>query len=130
MVALSALSHTDATLCAIACHEANRAYCLSIGDDSQKPWEQAPGWQQQSAVTGVHFVYNNPDAPASANHDSWMAEKVADGWVYGEVKDPIAKTHHCIVPFEQLPPQQQFKDVLFRAICQSFFIGRAAGASA
>jgi hypothetical protein len=47
-----------------------------------------------------------------------MAEKVAAGWVYGEVKDPDAKppTHPCIVPFEELPPEQQFKDVLFKTI--------------
>lgn len=54
-----------------------------------------------------------------ASHDNWMAEKVADGWVYGEVKDPAAKTHPCIVPFDQLPPEQQFKDRLFATIVRT-----------
>ena len=34
-----------AEACARASHEANRAYCLAIGDASLAPWEQAPDWQ-------------------------------------------------------------------------------------
>jgi hypothetical protein len=39
-----------------------------------------------------------------------MADKIADGWVYGE--DEMLKTHHCIVAFEKLQFQQK-KDALF-----------------
>lgn len=99
---------------AMACHEGNRTYCQSIGDDSQPAWEDAPEWQKQSAMAGVQFVIDNPDAPLSAQHDSWMAQKLADGWVYGEVKDEEAKTHPCMVPYDQLPPEQKAKDQLFR----------------
>lgn len=98
------------------CHEVNRAYCAALGDDSQPPWDEAPAWQRSSAIIGVHFHMVNPDAGASASHESWMAEKVADGWVYGEKKDPKAKTHPCMVPFDQLPTEQQAKDYLFRAV--------------
>jgi hypothetical protein len=35
-----------------------------------------------------------------AQHNAWMADKIADGWVYGEEKDEMLKTHHCIVAFE------------------------------
>jgi len=103
---------------AMLCHAANAAYCASIGDNSQVPWDQAPEWQKDSAVKGVEFCLANPDAPASANHESWMKEKVDAGWVYGETKDPDAKppTHPCIVPFDELPAEQQFKDVLFKTI--------------
>lgn len=98
------------------CHEANRAWCAYLGDDSQLPWDEAPQWQRDSAVNGVRFVVANPEAGPSASHDSWLSEKVADGWVYGEVKDPEAKTHPCIVAFDELSPEQQFKDILFRTI--------------
>ena len=103
---------------AMLCHAANAAYCASIGDHSQVGWEDAPDWQRQSAINGVEFCLANPEAPASANHESWMAEKVAAGWVYGETKDPEASppTHPCIVPFDQLPAEQQFKDILFKTI--------------
>lgn len=96
-------------------HTINAAYCLSQGDDSQKPWDEAPEWQKESAVKGVEFVLANPDAPESATHDSWLAQKTADGWVYGEEKDEEAKTHQCIVPFEELPAEQKAKDYIFRA---------------
>ncbi len=98
------------------CHEANRALCMTHGDMSQVGWDDAPQWQRDSAMNGVAFVLSDPDAPASANHVSWMAEKVADGWIYGPVKDPERKTHPCIVPFDALPPEQQAKDKIFKAI--------------
>jgi len=51
-----------------------------------------------------------------AQHNSWMKEKIDTGWVYGKTKDAEAKTHPCIVPFEELPEFQQKKDGLFCAI--------------
>jgi hypothetical protein len=101
---------------AAVCHEANRALCRSLGDHSQPTWPEAPDWQTQSAITGVEFNLVNPDAPASASHDSWLAEKERDGWKFGEVKDPEKKEHPCYVPYEQLPKEQQAKDHLFKAI--------------
>ena len=98
------------------CHEANRAWCEFNGDFSQTSWDEAPDWQRTSAINGVAFHRNNPDAGDSASHDNWMREKVADGWVCGPVKDADAKTHPCIVPFGELSPAQQFKDKLFRTI--------------
>lgn len=108
----------DSMIAKIA-HEVNRVWCAYNGDTSQPPWEDAPDWQTDSAMNGVRFHRRNPGAPDSASHDNWMAEKIADGWVYGEVKDPAAKTHPCIVPFDQLPPEQQFKDRLFATIVRT-----------
>jgi RyR domain-containing protein len=98
------------------CHESNRAYCLALGDASQKPWDDAPEWQRASAIKGVEFHLANPEAGDSASHDSWLAEKKANGWAYGPVKDEEAKTHPCYVPFDELPVEQQRKDTLFRSI--------------
>ena len=101
---------------AMICHQANKAWCESLGDMSQKNWDEAPEWQKDSAIKGVLFHFNNPEAGDSASHDNWMKDKLADGWVYGETKDVEKKTHHCLVPFDQLPLEQQRKDKLFRAI--------------
>jgi len=97
------------------CHEINRAYCVALGDYSQKPWDNAPDWQRESAVKGVRFHIGNPDAGPEASHNSWMSEKVAGAWVYGDAKDEAARTHPCLVPFTDLPVEQQAKDHLFRA---------------
>ena len=97
-------------------HEVNRAYCQALGDSSQPAWEDAPQWQKESAILGVKLHTENPDASPAASHESWLAQKVADGWVYGSVKDPETKQHPCIVPFDQLPVAQQAKDYLFRGV--------------
>lgn len=101
---------------AIVCHEANRAYCKTLGDHSQPEWKNAPEWQKSSAMKGVIFHAENPNAGPEASHESWMSQKEREGWIYGEVKDPDKKEHPCMVPFEKLPPEQQAKDFIFRNI--------------
>jgi len=100
------------------CHQVNKAYCESLGDKSQVDWADAPQWQRDSAVLGVKLHTNDHDAGPQASHESWMKEKVDAGWVYGEKKDPDATppTHHCIMPFDELPKEQQAKDYIFRAV--------------
>jgi hypothetical protein len=102
-----------------AAHEANRAYCLAIGDDSQQPWEQAPDWQRTSARNGVVGVLhgNNPEQ----SHESWLAEKRDTGWKYGPVKDAEQKTHPCFVPYAELPPEQKAKDAIFVAVATAVY---------
>lgn len=101
------------------CHEINKSYCSVLGDDSQVSWEDAPEWQKISAINGVNFHLENTEAKADSSHNNWMKEKVESGWVYGEVKDAEAKTHPCIVPFNQLPKEQQAKDYLFKQVVHS-----------
>ena len=97
-------------------HSINKAICEAAGDHTQPDWAEAPDWQKQSAVNGVSFHMANPDASASASHENWMAEKIADGWIHGPVKDPDLKRHPCIVPYDELPFEQRVKDHAFRAI--------------
>lgn len=105
---------------AIVCHEANRAYCAALGDDSQQPWDRAPEWQHRSAIDGVEFIIKNPTASASASHDNWLKEKTNAGWKYGPVKDADLKEHPCFVPYGDLPIEQRLKDHLFGAIVRTF----------
>lgn len=97
------------------CHEVNRAYCAALGDHSQPAWADAPEWQRASARMGVDLHTMGNFGPESS-HISWMRQKEAEGWVYGPVKDPQAKEHPCMVPFDLLPVAQQAKDFIFRAV--------------
>lgn len=107
------------------CHEANRAYCKTIGDNSQPSWDDAPDWQKQSAIKGVEFhleeLASGGTPKPEASHENWLKEKVANGWVYGETKDADAKTHPCCVPYSELPRDQQRKDYIFIAVVKAFF---------
>lgn len=101
------------------CHEVNRAYCASLGDHSQPSWEDAPYWQRASAINGVCYTIEHPDAKPSDSHDSWLAEKRAAGWKYGPVKNSETKEHPCFVPYEELPQEQKVKDHLFQAVVRA-----------
>lgn len=95
-------------------HEINRAYCHGIGDDSQPAWADAPQWQKDSAFAGVTGILDGSIKTPADSHESWFAQKVADGWKYGPVKDPEKKEHPCMVPYLDLPQAQRVKDDLFR----------------
>ncbi len=109
----------NSELMAQVAHETNRAYCRTIGDNSQPTWEDAPGWQKDSAVNGVEFHLDNPEAGCSASHESWLKEKESDGWKYGEVKDAEKKEHPCFVPYNELPDEQKVKDALFVGVVRA-----------
>ena len=106
---------TDEQIARVA-HEVNRAYCQALGDNSQPTWEDAPQWQKDSAMLGVKLHTENQNAGAQASHESWMAQKLSEGWEYGPEKRPDLKQHHCIVPFDALPREQQAKDYIFRGV--------------
>lgn len=103
--------------CARAAHEANRAYCIAIGDNSQPSWDDAPGWQRSSAINGVAGALAG--ATPEQSHESWLAEKRATGWKYGPIKNPDTKEHPCFVPYADLPPSQRAKDDLFLAVVRA-----------
>jgi hypothetical protein len=98
------------------CHEANRAWCISNGDNSQAGWEDAPDWQRQSSIESIIFRIENPNAKLSSQHDQWMKDKIEAGWVWGPVKNEATKEHPCIVPYEELSEFDKRKDALFAAI--------------
>lgn len=101
---------------AMVCHEANRAYCKALGDDSQPAWFDAPDWQKESAIKGVLFKEAMPESGPEDSHNSWLLEKQNQGWVYGEEKNADKKTHPCMVSYDELPLDQRAKDHIFQAI--------------
>lgn len=114
----SPIKGTTIEACARAAHEANRAYCILLGDDSQVPWEEADDGIRASALNGVLGVLVEGNGPRES-HATWLESKRLDGWVHGAVKDAAAKTHPCMVPYEDLPQAQRAKDVLFVTVVRA-----------
>lgn len=116
------------------CHEANRAYCRTLGDHSQPSWEDAPAWQKTSAINGVTFHLDELRAgrkpQPDASHNNWLKEKTEQGWKYGETKNPEKKEHPCFLPYDKLPAEQKMKDFIFIAIVKAFWQGQPRAAAA
>lgn len=100
--------------CARVAHEANRTYCMALGDQSQKSWEESPLWQRESCRNGVEGALAGKTPRAM--HEMWVADKRTAGWTHGPVKDPEKKQHPCMVSYDELPAEQRVKDVLFLAV--------------
>ncbi len=98
-------------------HEANRALTQILKDVPLQPsWDEAPEEMIRSSVQGVVWRLDHPTAPASQQHDEWMKNKIADGWVLGEKRDAEKKTHPALIPYEHLDPGVQLKDKVFTAV--------------
>lgn len=106
-------------LTARVCHEANREIQLATGDPAPSlPWDFAPNQQKASAIEGVIHAMNG-QTPEQL-HESWCDFKEKHGWVWGIHKDEKVKTHPCLVPYAELPPEQRLKDNIFQSIVRAF----------
>lgn len=98
-------------------HEANRGYqavAPSLGIPVAPPWDLLGGEMRTSIIEGVKGIQDGKTPEES--HQAWCDFKEAHGWVYGTQKDEAAKTHPCLVPYDDLDPKDKVKDYLFSAI--------------
>ena len=109
------------------CHEANRAICQSMGDYSQPTWKEAPEWQVESTLSGIQNILDGKIASPQDAHNSWANHKLEQGWTYGPVKDPVAKTHPLLIPYKDLSPMDKVKDAVFFAIVKADMDSDAVG---
>ena len=120
-----ASSPVDILQIARVCHEANRAYCETLGDFSQPLWNDAPEWQHQSAINGVlshgDKLEQAQEPSPQRVHEAWLKDKHESGWKYGAEKDHARKEQPAIVPYEQLPESEKLKDYIFSGIVKAFF---------
>lgn len=101
-------------------HAANRELQIVQGDPyPSPPWDDAPDYQARQNVASVVAAMADPGRTAEQNHQGWVDRMTADGWRYGPVKDPGAKTHPDLLPFAELPAHEQQKDRLFLAIVRA-----------
>ena len=95
-------------------HEANSAYCVAIGDPALPSWNDLDETYRNSTRFGIKKVLSG--STPEEQHESWMKERVSQGWVCGTKLDRANKIHPNLVPYDQLPLDQRKKDKLFIAI--------------
>ncbi|MBI1339607.1 hypothetical protein GC169_05260 [bacterium] len=111
-------------------HEAVRAWQMANGQEAAPPWSRAPAWMKTASREAVVWRLAHRKAPASAQHDQWADEKLANGWRYGKVKDGKKKTHPLLIPYEDLPEVERQKDTLVAAVVLSLAPDAASPAKA
>ena len=47
---------------------------------------------------------------AKNTHEVWSAGRIRDGWTYGEERNDAAKTHPCLIHYEDLPESEKEYD--------------------
>jgi len=100
------------------CHEILRAYSECIGETLLPAWIDAPKWQRESAIVGVRMLQRYHETTPEEAHESWMKQKLATGWTYGETKSELHKTHPSLVPYYALSTAERAKDFIFLAVAK------------
>lgn len=113
---------TDFAQIAKVAHDANRSFCMTLGDPVPPCWEECSIEQRQTLIAGVLWRVNNPHAAPGAQHEAWRQAKAANGWKLGPKKDEATKEHPNMVPYEDLPINQRLKDALFQGIVDALWV--------
>jgi RyR domain len=94
-----------------AVHDAIRAWQVETGVAMPvQPWGEATDAEKRSTRASVRAALAG--AGPEAQHAQWMAQRLADGWVRGPVRDPKKKTNPNLVPYDELPEVERAKDRL------------------
>ncbi len=97
-------------------HVVNNALKEANGEPVMPDWDQLDeenkGFNRESVVS----ILSGEVATAEQEHNRWAVSKIAAGWRYGPVRDDVNKIHPMIVPFRDLSPIQQAKDLVRFAI--------------
>lgn len=43
-------------------------------------------------------------------HETWAAERIRQGWSYGDERNDALKLHPCLVPYDELPEHEKIFD--------------------
>jgi len=111
------MRYTDEDIARVI-HVANAELQRAQGDPvPSQPWDSEDPAIKANAIAGVKAARDG--VTTWLLHERWMADKAAHGWKYGPEKDAGAKTHPCMVPYDELPDYQRDKSRLFVAIVRT-----------
>lgn len=100
-----------------SCHIVNQNYCLEVGIERPIDWADLPEDVRLSVMSGVEIVLEETGVTPEYMHEMWMLAKLESGWAMTiAVDDPVDyenKLHPNLRPFNELPEEQQVKDLLF-----------------
>ena len=121
------------------CHGAHKAYNESIGDFSTPKWGELPDEEKHARVAVVDTIQASPGITPEKVHNMWLERRKKQGWrrVEDEVtevidgkeakkkvpkqKNPVRKYNPKVVPYDELSPEDQFKNKILIGVCGVFY---------
>lgn len=99
---------------AIICHETCRAYQIALGEEyPHGHWSESTKLTQELTIRGVEL--NREGKSAREIHGDWVESRKHEGWTLGRKSDAY-RTHPNLVPYEQLPEKERYKNALQKAV--------------
>ena len=102
------------------CHNKNNELMMMNGEEQNGNWDSLDRHTKFINLKSVIKALENPDLTAKDMHDEWMNNKIADGWKYGDVKDPELKTHPLIIDYDLMKDVDKMKDQIFIDVCNKY----------
>ena len=55
-------------------------------------------------------LYALSERIAQNTHEVWSAGRIADGWIWGPVRDDVQRKHPCLISYEDLSEEEKEYD--------------------
>jgi hypothetical protein len=75
------------------------------------PWAALGPDARESVIAGVRKARSG--VTPRELHEAWVEYRRLEGWLPGETKDPVLRTHPNLVSWDELSRAERDKDVLF-----------------
>lgn len=105
---------------AIFVYEVARMQAAAVGAPVvPEPWSARDDAFRDQFVDVIKMM-TGPDRKSDPEelHNDWWDKYKEMGWVYGRERDPVAKTHPDMVPYNELGWREKNKDAVFVALCE------------
>jgi hypothetical protein len=103
----------DKKFMARVAHEINKQICILNGEQALN-YEDMPAYIIENMEESILNL--DEGRTLGSSHSEWLKERIAQGWVYGPVKDTENKISPLICPFEDLTYSQKVKNCIFVGI--------------
>jgi voltage-gated potassium channel Kch len=91
--------------------DSNRRFAASVAQTLGDIGASLSPLQSGSDISELPLSTDQLEHMAIKEHDRWEADLRKDGWTYaGGPKDPVAKTHPLLVPWDELSEEEREKD--------------------
>lgn len=95
-------------------HFVNNKIC-ELNKEQTISWEDLPEYMKDGLILAIKLDQSPRDG-----HETWMKNRLENGWKLGPEKDIEKRISPCLVPYDELPYQQRIKDSVRKGITEFF----------